>query len=470
MQIPVLKGVYTDGSADFRVSYPVNMEPVALPQGVSSGYLRPVDGIVQFGTGPGIDRGGINWNGKCYRAMGTRLVRIEEDGSYTDLGELGPGGQVSMDYSFDRLAVTSNGSLFYWDGAALVKVLDPDLGPALDVQFVDGFFMTTDGEFLVVTELTDPTTVNPLKYGSSERDPDPVVAVKKIYSEVVAVNRYTVEYFENVGGELFPFRRINGAHISKGAIGTYACCVFENMLAFLGSGRKESPSIYLGSNAHAQPIATREIDTLLEQYTEAQLALAVVEARVLKGRQLLYVHLPDRTIVYDHAASVRTQEPVWFVLTSHLTDWALYRARNFVYCYNKWLCADPTSSKHGYFAAGVSTQYGADVRWEFGTMILYNEGKMAIVHELELVCLTGRVAAGKNPTISTAWSADGQVWGQEHFANVGRQGESVLKVSWLQLGMLGGEGAAMRVQRFRGDSQAHISIARLEARLEALNV
>jgi hypothetical protein len=66
------------------------------------------------------------------------------------------------------------------------QVTDPDLGVVLDVVWVDGYFMTTDGEFLVVTELTDPTQVNPLKYGSSEVDPDPVVALLKLRNEVYA--------------------------------------------------------------------------------------------------------------------------------------------------------------------------------------------------------------------------------------------------------------------------------------------
>ena len=42
---------------------------------------------------------------------------------------------------------------------------DLDLGVVLDFCWVDGYFMTTDGESLIVTELTDPMAVNPLKYG-----------------------------------------------------------------------------------------------------------------------------------------------------------------------------------------------------------------------------------------------------------------------------------------------------------------
>ena len=71
MQIPILNGVYTSEASDFRVAYPYNLVPVPVDQGISKGYLRPGEGIVAFtADGPGLDRGGINWNGLCYRVMG----------------------------------------------------------------------------------------------------------------------------------------------------------------------------------------------------------------------------------------------------------------------------------------------------------------------------------------------------------------------------------------------------------------
>jgi hypothetical protein len=44
--------------------------------------------------------------------------------------------------------------------------------------------------------LNDPTAVDPLKYGSSEADPDPILAIRKIRNEVYALNRHTVEVFD----------------------------------------------------------------------------------------------------------------------------------------------------------------------------------------------------------------------------------------------------------------------------------
>lgn len=464
MQIPILNGIFSDASASLRTSYPVNMIPVPKDNGVSKGYLRPADGITSFGTGPGIDRGGINWNGACYRVMGTKLVSISSTGTTTTLGDVGSGGQVTFDYSFDRLGVSSGGRLYYWNGTTLTQVTDADLGSVVDFIWVDGYFMTTDGTNLVVTELNDPTSVNPLKYGSSEVDPDPVKGIFKLRNEVHALNRHTIEAFENIGGNLFPFQRIKGAQIQKGVLGTHCAAVFVDTIAFLGSGRGEAPAVYLGANAGTVKISTAEIDTLLNGYAESDLALSVMEPRIDKGHSFLLLHLPDQTLVYDSAASTALQEPVWFVLSSGLSGLSQYRARNLVWCYDKWLSGDPTSTNHGYYVDTVATHYGAHVHWEFGTLIVYNESHGAIFHDLELICLTGRVAFGLDPQISTSYSLDGVEWSMERSIKVGMQGNRTKRIWWPQNGKM----ESTRMQRFRGDSQSFISVLRLEAQLEAL--
>ena len=465
MQIPILNGIYTDNGPDLRTSYPVNLMPVPKKSGISNGFLRPADGLVANGNGPGVDRGGINWNGVCYRVMGTKLVTVANNGTVTVLGDVGGpvNTLVTMDYSFDRLAIASGGRLYYWNGT-LTQVTDSDLGVVLDVVWVDGYFMTTDGTSLVVTELTDPTQVNPLKYGSSEVDPDPVVALLKLRNEIYALNRNTIEVFYNVGGDFFPFRRIDGAQIQKGVVGTFACCVYLEAVAFIGSGRNEEPGIYLGANATAQKISTQEIDQVLLQFTEAQLATVKMEARNDKNHQHLYVHLPDRTIVYDAAASEALGEQVWFTLTTSTVGFSQYRARNLVWAYDKWLVGDPQSSTIGYMVDTTGEHWGQIVRWEFGTIIAYNEGNGAIFHELELVALTGRVALGKDPIISTSYSVDGQSWSQDRPIRVGTTGNTRKRLAWFQQGHM----RNWRIQRFRGDTQAHLSFARLEAQIEGL--
>ena len=95
---------------------------------------------------------------------------------------------------------------------------------------------------------------------------------------------------------------------------------------------------------------------------------------------------------------------------------------------------------------------------------MYNEGRGAIFNELELVALTGRVLPGVDPMISTSYSVDGMAWSQDRSIRAGTTGDTKKRLAWFQQGHM----RNWRVQRFRGDSQAHLSFVRLEAQLEAL--
>ena len=467
MQVPILNGIYTDTAGDFRVEYPRNMVPVILNTGISAGYFRPADGIVSLGTGPGIDRGAIEWQGLLYRVMGTKLVSISSTNVVTVIGDVGGTGQVTFDYSFDYLAIASGGNLFlYRPSTGLQQVTDPDLGTVIDVVWVDGYFMTTDGEFLIVTELNNPFAVNPLKYGSSEADPDPVVALLKVRNEVYALNRHTIEVFDNVGGSLFPFQRVEGAQVQRGAIGTHACCLFMESIAFIGGGRNEAPAVWLISGSNAQKISTREIDLILEEFTETQLSNVLVESRVDKGYRHLYIHLPNRTLVFDAEATTKAGMPVWFTLTSSLVGNSQYRARNLVWVYNKWVVGDPSSVSFGYLSDSLSSHWGVLNGWEFATIILYNESRGLIFHEMELIALTGNAIFGTDPSIFTSYTEDGLTYSQERVCKAGVTGVRGKRLSWLQQGRM----RQWRAQKFRGTSDAQLSVARLEARIEPLAV
>ena len=466
MQIPIINGIYTSEAPDFRTSYPVNLVPVPKENGISQGYLRPARGIIKIADVSGLDRGGVNWNGVCYRVVGQSLIKIDSNFSVIVLGIITGTNLVTFDYSFTLLSIAADNKLYYFDGLTLTQNNDPDLGLVIDQQWCDGYFITTDGNNIVVTELNDPYSVNTLKYGSSEADPDPIVALLKLRREVIALNRYTIESFENVGGSFFPYSRIEGAQIQRGCVGTHACDIFMQKIAFVGGGRNEPCSVWVGINGQSDKISTREIDQILKLFTEDELSNVVVEALTDNGHMNLYVHLPDRCLVYDGMASQIMQEQIWYVLSSGNDGLNTYQAKNHVFCYNKWIVGNPTTSTLGVMDDKISSHYGNVVGWEFGTTIIYNQGMGAIIHEMELVCLTGRVNINADPTIWTSYSLDGEVWSNEKPRSAGKFGQRNKRISWLQQGSM----RHIRMQKFRGDSDSNLAIARLEARIEPLYV
>lgn len=465
MQVPIVSGIYTDAAGDFRTSYPENMVPVPKENGISQGYLRPADGIVEYATGPGTDRGGVMWNGVHYRVMGERLVSVSSAGVVTDLGAIPGTSRAKLVYSFDRLAIAASSALYYYKDGILEKVIDSDLGLVEDVLWADGYFLTTDGVNIVQTELADPEAVNPLKYGSSEANPDGIQCLLKIRREVYAVNRFTTEVFDNVGGDFFAFQVVPGGQIEKGAVGRHSACVFDDSIAIVGSGFNEPPAVYLVSNGQSVKISTQEVESILKELSESDLETVYAESKADRYHQNLMIHLPDRCLVYDLAASKVMQQPVWHVLHSGNVDRAEYRARGFVYANGEWIAGDPTTAKLGRLTNELSTHYGQTIGWAFGTQVLYGDGLGAIVHSLELVSLTGNTALGVNPTIWTSYTLDGQTWSMEKGIQAGKQGERSKRLQWRGQGQM----RHWRAQKFRGTSDTRISFARLEIEAEPLD-
>lgn len=473
MQIPLLAGVYVGGDAALRVAYPVNAVPVPGQDGIADGFLRPAEGIEMFATGVGLDRGALFVpstvpviGGLHYRVSGASLITVSSSGEVFDLGAIIGTDLVRMDYSFDKVGIAAGGLLYYWDGSAITQVTDPAIGAVNDALWIDSYWMVTDGTNIVVTSLTDPYTVLPFNFGTTDR-PDPVACLLKVLGEAHIVSRHFIDVFENVGGAVFPFQRVKGALISKGAIGKRAACVFKDAVAFVGGGLNEAPSVYLGHNAQTIKISSREIDKLLLEYTEAQLAGVLVEAVVDQGSEFLFVKLPDRTAVYDAAASAAAQQPVWHFRVSTLAGFDTYRAQNFVRTDDAWISGDPTSFNIGKWTTTDSQHYGVDVRWEFNTPMTRNAGKGAIVKELLLTAVTGTAPAlpgGASPKVSTSYSTDGKLFSVEKAINSGALGDTNKQLRWLQQG----EWRNGRVQRFRGDSSSRLTALRLDAEIEPL--
>lgn len=468
MQINILNAVFTDQEANFRSSLPINCVAVPLKTDISNGYLRVADGIRQVaitGMPSGVSRGGINWKESLYRVIGTKLVKIPASGAAQVIGDVGSGGQCSFDYSFDRLAVSSGGRLYYYNGSTFTQVTDPDLGPVVDFIWIDGYFMTTDGTNLVVTELLDPAQVDPLKYGSSEADPDPVTGLLKVRNEAYALNRYTIEVFDNVGGENFPFSRVEGAMIPKGCVGTYAKCQLDGTFAFIGSGRNEPCSVYLADAANPVKIATREVETILSQYSESDLSAAILEYREDKVNKLIYVRLPNETMVYDLAATAAIGVPIWYYHTSSVAGITPMRAKDYVYCYGDYQVADAYDNRLGVFDSTVVTQYAEIVGGQFDTQIIYNGSKGVIANQIEIVGLFGRAELGDDPHIFVSWTDDGETWSDERRLSIGKQGGRNIRPQIRQSGRFGN----WRSYRIRWANSAIASYSRLEADLEPLN-
>jgi len=463
-QISILQGIQTDQNAAINDSLPINLEPSLAESSISKGYLTSTPGISLFSnTLVGRDRASINWNGINYRVQGSLLIQVLANGSVVEIGDVGDNGAPAfMDYGFDRLAIASNGFLWYYDGATLTKVTDPSAVNVYSVIWIDGYFMFTDLVNIVSTKLNDPTSIIPTSFATAEIDPDPIQGLIKLKDEMWAMGQYTIQNFQNVGGSGFPFANNKSAFIPRGAVGTQAFCVFdESNIAFVGSGKDEAVSVYLGNDGESVPIATNYVEQVIQSLSLEQQQLIEVETIVESRDTRLLVHLPTLTFVYSKNASLAAGTPVWNILAGGVNADQEYPLRHFSFCYNKFIGGDPETGQVGYLDRSVSTHFGNPVAWEFTTTYVYNSGGFTIT-ELELVAATGRTPLGDNPTLSFSYSIDGITYSQEQFINQGKQGDYNKRLVWWPMCYANNYMSL----RFRGSNTSIASIMRLEAVIE----
>lgn len=460
MRLPLLSGITADGTAEFLQSYPVNFEAVAVDNKIAKAQFRMTSGAEPFATGPGILRGGYLWNDLLFAVMGTKLVSVTATGVVTEIGDVGGAGPVTFAEGFGRFGIRSSDQLYYYDGTALSHVTDTDLGPVVDVIWIDGYWMTTDGTSVIVTELNDPASVMPLKYGSAEEDPDMVSGLIKFRDEAYALGRFTIQVFRNVGGNGFPFATLKGASIPVGCIGPMAKCLYGESFAFIGSARDEAIGVYLAGSGSAVRISTRAIDDELAKVADP--TQIVLENRSSRAERRLLVHLPDKTLVFLLNASKALGEPVWYVAQSG--SGGAYRLRYATQAFGETIVGDTESAALGVLSDAVSTHFGEAAEWRFDVGLLYNDAKGGIVQSVELVGLPGRAPFGVDGTAWLSMTRDGETFSVERGIPVGKAGQRTLRLQWRPrvnfrnwLGL-----------RFRGYSAAMPGFAACEAAIEPL--
>ena len=310
--------------------------------------------------------------------IGEWFTWVNADGSIDYLGQVDDDARrVVIVNSFDRLAIASAGKLYHWPiNGGTSFVTDVDLGYVLDVVWIAGYFMTTDGANLIVTDLNDLLSVNPPKYGSSEVLPDSINSLLVIRNEVYAVNRYSVEVLperrrkpvpvpphrwrhdpEGLQSPATPAATSSTASPSSAAARTRACRC--------GSARWVGPTSWRRPRWSASCRTTPRHSFSRSSWSRAWTACM----------RCSYIHLPDKTLVYDHAASLDIGTPIWTVQTSGANGDQAYRARGFVRAYDKWLSRRQPELAHRLPSAPATRGSSAEtVPWQFDTLFCVQRG------------------------------------------------------------------------------------------------
>jgi hypothetical protein len=318
------------------------------------------------------------------------------------------------------------------------------------------------GTSVVVTELADPFSILPLKYGSAEQDPDAVTGLAKVRGELYVFGSYTIEVHQLVGGAGFPFQVVPGATIPFGCVAARAKAYFAESVAFVGGARDAALGVYIAGGGTATKISSRTVDDALASVTDP--TSIEVETRSYRDEERLFVHLPDRSFVFMRAAAELAGDKIWYEAGSGRDD--AYRPINAVNAYGKTIVGDRSGPALGLLDEGVADHFGEIAEWGFDCGLIYNAGKGGILNEIELSGLPGRAPFGDETTVFLSFTEDGERWSVEKGKSLGQSGDTRRKVRWRP----GREFRNWIGMRFRGHGRALPGFAACEVTAEPLSV
>ncbi|AGZ17823.1 DNA stabilization protein [Enterobacteria phage IME_EC2] len=419
--IPLL---YGDGrrstTLDWSTRLPENMLAVARTIKGGNGYMRMMPGIVKDKDVAGVSRG-ADWNtvkNATYRVMGDQLYLSGES-----VATISGVDRTPMAHSRNRVAIVSQNAMIMigYDGSRnsfsnWTGEDDPtyDWGDINDVchlrqRFI---FSTKNSDTFWISDLLDETKPDKTAPAyRAETMPDGIVAIRAWRDYVVCFGTASIEFFGLTGDDQNVYASQPSYTVEAGTIGRESVCEYMETFAFLTSPFSGDLTIAMMNPGGGtwNEIASAEIKKILADYDVADLADVRLESLSFETHKLLIVHLPDKTLVYDHPVSQAQGVPVWSYIKTGINGIGPYRAVDFVNEGRVITCGDKLDPYLGKMDNTTSAQYGEDQEIVLYTPLLWAEN--AILADFRMDASTGGDSVASRIWLSA--TEDGIVYGQE---------------------------------------------------------
>jgi hypothetical protein len=230
--------------------------------------------LSEVGNGP--IRGMLNASGVLYVVSGNEFYRV----TISDFGALnailigsisGQNGPVSLSAigtdAPQIMALTSGtGYIFNADTLAFTEITDVSFTPDYSVaSFNQRFYLNKpDSNEFFGSDILDGLNYDPLFFASAENNPDPLVYVAALNTEIVLFGTQSIERWQDIGiTEGFPLRRIQGATINRGCAAPKTVAQFENTLYWLA----DDFTVRSLNSGGMQKISDLPLETAITEYS-----------------------------------------------------------------------------------------------------------------------------------------------------------------------------------------------------------
>lgn len=451
IELPIADGFYRSSSLPIDSQRCVNAYPVITETpNFTRHSLFGTPGISEVAdVSSGSCRGSLEMAGIPYFVIGQKLYRLNrvvvnsaDTFTTTDLGSIGGVGRVSMAQNGTQLMILvpgSTGYIYNRNSGSLAAISDADFtanGNPQHVRFIDGYFVcSTDEKKFLVSALNDGTSWDALDFGSSEADPDDIVAPAVLNGRLFMLGTETIQPFQNIGGADFPFQSVPAAIIPKGCYAAFSVIEANNTFCFVGGGENEDPAIWACNGQEPIKLSNEGIDYLLNQLSDAELSGVYAWNYAEQGASFVGFTLRDTTVVYDfstglwHERRTRVYDSKGYALESR------WRANAIVRAYGRTFVGDNASAKIGEASLSYYDEYGLEILRYAVSQPFENQGDAFRIAKLEATTESGAANATEaDPKIRLSLSKNGIDFGPERGRSIGKVGQRNLRQIWRKNG------------------------------------
>ncbi|MCK5616864.1 hypothetical protein KAR91_84160, partial [Candidatus Pacearchaeota archaeon] len=312
-------------------------------------------------------------------------------------------------------------------------------GAPQHVVFIDSYFLaTTDTKKFIISAINNGLAWDALDFASAETDPDAIVAPIVKNNQLYIGGSITFEGFQNVpSGADFPFLR-NGLFIDKGVFAAFSLVETDEGFAFIGGGKNESPAIWEVVGNGRRKISTTAIDSILNDFTEAEISTAFALSYAINGAYFISFRLPTTTFSYNTITKRWNEQKSQITNDRGVTEVKPWRANSIIKAYGHLLIGDSKDGRLAILDTDVFTEYGNPIIRVISTQPFFNNNKSLIVPTIELIFESGvgnkEVA---DPKIRLAISTNGKTFGDNRVRSMGKVGEYQRRGIWRRNGRAG---------------------------------
>lgn len=386
MQIPLIQG----SKVDDKTAHTITRQPVNTYE--KDGKMRTIGGLRLFSETKGRDRNGFFINTGVmvdhFRVVDDQLISFSFSGAqdYIDPSQLIAGkDRVKFEATVQNLIFCAGGKYYLYnptDGLRICEyfskkdaakpddppVPDPTdpLGDVLDLTYIKQsvvllvYDAKTDTVRMAQSE-PQQDTVFIRGPEIDDTDPDRSVAIEAETDYFILFNRKTITfwYAKNTDPSSFSYVPAESKQIEGGIVARDAKARIMNSWAVLSiTVPGQEPNIYLLGSI-LQPIGSIEIQNIIKRYSEADLSLTVMESYQQDGIDMLVVHLPFDTLLFNSANGL------WSILQSRDESLSItqYRAINMVRDErsNQFIVGDKFKHKLGVLDQTIGNEYGLPI-------------------------------------------------------------------------------------------------------------